>query len=77
MRAGHRGTMATSFFSMAASPSLFLYFGRLFYQQNGAGESLGRWVPTSRFEHSNRQVLALDICLDMVVSVVHGGPCGS
>ena len=29
-----------------------------------------RWAPTSKFEHSNRELLALSICRDMAVFVV-------
>ena len=32
-----------------------------------------RWVPASRFEHSNRELLALYICRDTTALVVHEG----
>ena len=44
-----------------------------FYIKNGPGEALGRWVPTSRFENSNRELLALCICRAVAVFVVHKG----
>ena len=35
-----------------------------------------RWVPTSRFKHSNPELLALYICRDVIVFVVWGVPGG-
>ena len=37
-----------------------------FYRQNGPVESFGRWVPTCRFEDSNRERLGviLRVCSD-------------
>ena len=44
-----------------------------FSWRNGLVESSMRWAPTSRFERSNRELLALYICRNMTVFVVHKG----
>ena len=42
-----------------------------FFRENGLVESFMRWVPTGRFEHSIRELLALYICRDAAVFVIH------
>ena len=63
--------------SSGKSWNLFFLILAPFYKQNSPGGSFRRWVPKSRFEHSNRELLALYICHAMVVFVVHGDPLGS
>ena len=43
------------------------------YRENGPVECRMRWALTGRFKHSNRELLALYICPDMVVFVVRKG----
>ena len=38
--------------------------------KSGPGDSLRRWVATSRFERSNQELLALDICGAMAILLV-------
>ena len=40
-------------------------------------ESFRRWVPTSRFEHINQELLVLEICSDMGPRGAHKGPRGA
>ena len=63
--------MAAPFLLHGGRPRAFFLFCRPFYRQNGPVETLRRWVPASRFEHSNRDLLALHTCRDMAVFVVH------
>ena len=51
----------------------FFDLGGLFYGGNGPVECSMRWALTGSFEHSNRELLALSICRDMTVFVIHKG----
>ena len=70
------GALSVNPFPHGTLPPILLILAA-FYRQNGPVEFFMRWVPTSRFEHSSRELLALYICRDMTGFVVPGGPWGS
>ena len=57
---------------MAGARGCFVDFGGCFID-NGPVESFMRWALTGSFEHSNRELLALSICGNMSIFVVHKG----
>ena len=70
MRAGPEGTNHSSFSGWwGPGCSVVVDFGSCFIHKTGTGSPWGDGVATSRLEHSERQLLAPEICRDMAIVV--------